>query len=131
MIVAGIVIVVIVIASYLWGRRDQNVADQPSMRALAYYRENIKNISGSGVLHGKYQITTLDGGKTWYDYTLGPNREVIIKGPADKKLIADMRGMEALVEYAQKNGPIGSKGTITAEDIKALTGAGFTVEHKK
>lgn len=73
--------------------------------------------SGSDGLH--YDLRSFDGGKTWYavDYNFD---KVVILGLAEEVYPGLMESMEAVdkvVDYAKKNGPIGSKMTPELKEL--------------
>jgi hypothetical protein len=81
--------------------------------------------------YGNYELMSFDGGLNWYAVER-VNAEVKILGLAEDLypgLTGYIQGMDALIDYVEKNGPIGSS-PITSEDLKVLEGAGFSVEQK-
>jgi len=77
--------------------------------------------SGSDGLN--YDLRSFDGGKTWYaiDHksTIDFDK-VVILGKAEEVypgLIESMEAVDRLVDYAKKNGPIGSKMTPELETL--------------
>ena len=95
-----------------------------------YYKTTYGRHQGATAI-GAYDLRTLDGGKNWYAVK-AKGGEVVILGEAEKVypgLLASIEGLAALIDYVDKNGPIGSR-PITESDLKVLSGAGFTVTKK-
>jgi hypothetical protein len=73
---------------------------------------------------GNYRYISLDGGKTWWNATRKDNGEVIIDGPANAEHISQLEGMDTLIMYARKHGPINLS---DPKGLEILQNAGFTV----
>jgi len=97
-------------------------------RNLAWYRANHLTKSGATTGFGSYYLVSLDGGQNWYE-TKREDNQVIIIGPANPDLLAQINGFDSLIKYVEQYGSIGSR-PITDEDISVLQGAGFTVTKK-
>lgn len=109
-------------------------------RSLAYYDSACLQKQGSTSTYGggelgkdfvNYDLRSWDSGKTWYAVKYNSETETLtILGEADTiypNLLEHLEGMDALTDYVQKNGAIGSK-PISKGEINLLEGAGFTVK---
>lgn len=102
-----------------WMRGDQVAARD---REIAFIKQWYRTRSGWSEGFGSYHLKSVDGGKTWVSFDA---KTSTMTGLADPALVAHLDGWDALSEYVQTYGPIGSR-PITADDIKALERAGFT-----
>jgi hypothetical protein len=73
---------------------------------------------------GNYWYVSLDGGRTWWNANHKDNGEVIIDGPANTEHISQLKGLNALISYTRKNGPINLN---DPKGLEILQKAGFTV----
>lgn len=116
------------------GYRVHEESVSKDMQNLAYYKARYLWKSGATQGYGSYQLRSFDGGLNWYAVdTDVESGSVTIKGLAEEVfpgLLAELEGWDRLMDYAIKNGPITLSGNRAAEDLSALTGAGFTVETK-
>jgi hypothetical protein len=101
---------------------------------LEYYKSTYLRKLGFLAGFGTYELLSFDGGKMWYAVERGKDNSIIIRGTAEAVfpgLLSHLEGIDALVEYAEKYGPLTLAGTLAggnAETQKALLeGAGFTV----
>ena len=105
---------------------------------LAYYK--IKYLWKAGYLfkYGNYNLTSLDGGKIWYACRITTidttpwhyeTDEIKILGAAEEiypGLLSELKGMNALIEYVRKNGPL-LDGERASKYIQLLKEAGFEI----
>jgi len=115
--------VIMAVVANILGLAAEN---QRLKKDLDYYRHTYLETSGTAMGFGDYHIASFDGGEHWYNVKYN-KPGIMIEDSANPKLIAHIDGMQVLVDYATKNGPIGSK-PITQKDIKILEGAGFSVK---
>ena len=74
---------------------------------LTVERRLHRRVTGESATLGKYEIFTADGGRNWYNaelITIGPIQyELQILGPADPRLVASQRALDALT---RRTGPL-------------------------
>jgi hypothetical protein len=112
----------------------QRTTNQSLQRDLDYYKGTYLCKQGWTSGYGKYDLRSFDGGVSWYAVERGSKtEEVKILGPAGDihpGLMAELEGMEKLVNYVKKYGPIGANGGLTSDDWLVLSGAGFSINQK-
>lgn len=131
-VVAGLAIVIFLAigVNYFQERAFLKARDA---RSLAYYQETYLSKQGATVGFGPYELLSFDGGKRWYAVKRGEDGAVIIQGIADEVfpgLLGQIDGLDALMEYVKKNGPLTFLGERAKIDQAFLKAAGFTVTEK-
>lgn len=129
-----LVVALLVIASVLGGSYYTKRAFLRDSQSLAYYERTMLHKQGFAMGFGSYELRSFDGGKLWYAVERGENGAVIIKGTADEVfpgLLKHLDAMDALVEYAKKNGPLTLSGARATDDRSMLENAGFVVSDKR
>lgn len=131
-IMAGCAFFLVIIIFYLF-KVQPHFREFESLKREREYRDSTnlyKNGASQG--YGSYYLESNDGGKNWYAIDRGKNLDQwIVKGTAEEVfpgLLDHLASWDRLTEYVKKNGPIGSDGTITEQDLKALEGTGVTVK---
>jgi hypothetical protein len=134
---AQIIIMIVFGALFLYTQWRLNKANEQIRRLeheLNYYQKTFLRRQGGTSFKGgvlNYELRSLDCGKNWYAVDCKEG-EVKILGSAEDVypgLLAHLDGMQALINYVEKNGPIGSR-PFTQNDLEALSKAGFKVESK-
>lgn len=103
------------------------------MENLKYYKDNFIRKQGWSMGFDHYDVMTFDGGCYWYNVKRD-HKGLQVLGPADPELIKHLSGMEKLVNYAKKHGPLFSRQLSPRElkeQAKLLEDAGFKVEMKE
>lgn len=83
--------------------------------------------SGWNHLFGNYYLMSFDGGKNWYQMEHQEDDGLVVKGPADAKLLAHLKGRDALLAHVSSHGPITD---FNDESLQLLSDAGFVVTTK-
>lgn len=122
------IVVVVVIAKQL--AEGKRIREQ-----LAKYQHTYLYKSGWRSDVGNYLLFSPDGGVTWYALERNSGTGGLdILGTAEEiypGLLNHLEGMERLVAYVKKHGPIGAQGKITESDLSVLSGAGLSVHSLK
>jgi len=127
-VIVVLVLVVVAIIFFLAGRQSYK---NSVARELEWYETMYLEKSGATTSvpnANPYRLLSIDGGKTW----LAIDEKRNILGLAEKVypgLLAHLKGMDPLIAYVEKHGPIGYH-PITNEEIKLLEDAGFEVKTK-
>lgn len=101
---------------------------------LAYYEKTYLWKQGAMIGFGNYDLRSFDGGKQWYAVSRKDDGAIVILGAAEEifpGLLASINGMDALVAYARKNGPLTFSGGRAKNDRAFLEAAGFTVTERR
>lgn len=127
-------VLVAIALSALGGSYFQKQAFTKDARSLSYYQETFLRKQGWSQGFGRYELLSFDGGKRWYAVERNDGGAVVILGTADEVfpgLLSRLYGMDALVAYTKKNGPITLLGARAKTDRGLLEAAGFTVTETK
>ena len=125
-----VAILVAIALSAVGGSYFQKRSFSRDARSLAYYQSTILRKQGWMIGFGQYELLSLDGGEQWYAVENGASGAVIIRGTADEVfpgLLSQLYGLNTLVDYVKKNGPITLWGERAMTDLVILESAGFTV----
>ena len=132
-----------VAAGVLATKNNKNYKSNKSMAQHWHDRADYK--TGCSQKHGNYQYVTFDGGQNWYELDIeasdykktkkwdSANRAispVVIIGHASPEHLAELAGMDALIQHAMKNGSLKFDAKNLKTSTKLLSDAGFTVTKK-
>jgi hypothetical protein len=128
---------ILAVGSFIGGIYYHKQGDTQSLKELAYYQKTYLRKQGATVFvkgaEKGYNLHSFDGGKIWYAVTEVDDGSLKVLGSADviyPGLIQHLHGLDMLVDYVQKNGPVTFSGGRAATDQKLMEAAGFTVTHK-
>lgn len=135
-ILLGVAVLVVIAVLFAMGWsyfQERSFSKARDARLLKYYKETYLSKQGWKMGFGDYKLHSFDGGKRWYAVELGEDDAVIIKGLADEVfpgLLDRIDGLDALMAYVKKSGPLTFSGERAKTDQAILEAAGFAVAEK-
>lgn len=129
----ALVVLVLMVLSAIGGSYLQKRSFSRDARSLAYYESTMLRKQGGALGLGQYELLSFDAGKRWYAVDRDDGGAVIIRGVADDVfpgLLSHLDGMDALVTYVKKNGPLTLSENQVETDRTLLESAGFTVTER-
>lgn len=128
-----LVIALSLVGSALLGAFLQRKVLSRDAQNLAYYQATYLQKQGWSSGFGTYDLRSFDGGQRWYAVESDPDGGLMICGASEDVfpgLMAHLEGMDALISYAQKNGPVTLSGSAVDSERVLLEAAGFQVQEK-
>lgn len=124
------VVLVVGVLSALLGAHLYKRSSSWKDKEIAYYQGTYLRKQGFAIGFDDYELLSFNGGKRWYAVIRDGEGAVVIRGSADEVfpgLLEHLQGMDALIAYAKKNGPITLVGPNASAELKVLQRAGFMV----
>ena len=135
-LIMGISVVLALLIGFAGGTYVQERNFKQERETLAWYSKQFLQKQGGGDLFGvkSYDLRSIDGGRNWFAVERTNDEGIKVLGPVEKiypGLMGKIYGLNALTDYAKKNGPVTFSDERKSVEKKLLEAAGFTVVEDK